>query len=87
MISKNGEQINLTPIEYKLLMFFVKNPNQIFGREELIEKVLGFDFKGYDRTIDAHIKNLRRKIENNSKDPKYIITVFGVGYRFEGEKT
>ncbi len=86
VISKKGQEINLTPIEYKLLMLFVRNPNQIFSREELIEKVLGLDFKGYDRTIDTHIKNLRRKIENNSKEPKYIITVFGAGYRFEGEK-
>lgn len=72
-----GEEINLTPVEYKLPMFFVRNPNQVFSKDELIEKVLRVDFEGYDRTIDAHIKNLRRKI---------IVIVFGTGYRSEGER-
>lgn len=84
-VYKKGDLVSLTPVQYKLLMLFVRNPNKVFSRDELIDKILGLDFKGYDRTIDAHIKNVRKKIENDPKSPMYISTVFGVGYRFEGE--
>lgn len=83
-IRKNGIPVNLTPIEFKLLMTLVKYPSKTFNREELICLVFGADFDGYDRTVDAHIKNLRQKIENDSKSPRYILTVHGVGYRFGG---
>jgi len=84
-VYKKDSLIELTPVQYKLLMFFIRNPKKVFNRDELIEHVLGSDFDGYDRTIDAHIKNIRRKIEDDPKHPKYIITVFGFGYKFEGE--
>ena len=84
-VKRNGEIINLTPNEYKLLMTMVKYPDKTFTREELICMVLGEDFNGYDRTIDTHIKNIRQKIESDPKNPKYILTVHGIGYRFGGE--
>lgn len=84
-VKKEGEPVNLTPIEYKLLMRMVQYPKKVFTREELIALALGDDFEGYDRVIDTHIKNLRQKIETDPKNPRYIITVHGVGYRFGGE--
>lgn len=85
-VYKKENIVDLTPVQYKLLMFFIRNPKKVFSRNELIDHVLGSDFDGYDRTIDAHIKNVRRKIEDDPKKPKYIATVFGFGYKFEGEK-
>lgn len=84
-VKKQGEAVNLTPNEYKLLMAMVKYPQKVFTREELIIVALGGEFDGFDRTIDSHIKNLRQKIESDTKEPKYILTVHGVGYRFGGE--
>jgi len=85
-VKKNGELINLTPNEYKFLMTLAKNPSKVFTRDEIIMIALGDDFLGFDRVIDTHIKNLRRKIENDSKSPKYILTIYGIGYRFGGDK-
>lgn len=79
-----GEPVNLTPNEYKLLLTFGRHPNRVFAREELVEKILGFDFEGDSRTIDQHVKNLRYKLEIDPKNPLYIVTVFGVGYKFTG---
>ncbi|MED1864616.1 response regulator transcription factor [Fictibacillus nanhaiensis] len=79
-----GNSVNLTPNEYKLLITFARHPNRVFSREELVEKILGFDFDGDTRTIDQHVKNLRSKLETDSKNPRYIVTVFGVGYKFTG---
>ena len=84
-VKKNDTILNLTPNEYKILMILIKYPSKAFTREELVCMVLGEDFDGFDRTIDTHIKNLRQKIENDPKTPKYILTVHGVGYRFGGE--
>lgn len=84
-VRRNEQVVNLTPIEYRILLNLAKSPFKVFTREELIDNVLGYDFSGYDRTIDTHIKNLRQKIEENSRDPKLIITVHGTGYRFGGE--
>lgn len=84
-VRKKGAVVNLTPSEYKILVAVIKYPQKTFTREELISLVLGEDFDGYDRTIDAHIKNLRQKIENDPKNPRYILTLYGVGYRFGGE--
>lgn len=83
-VRKKGTKINLTPNEYKLLVTFIRHPWRTFTREELVEKVLGFDFDGDARTIDQHVKNLRQKIETDPKRPVYIETVFGVGYSFIG---
>lgn len=84
-VKKQGKVVNLTPNEYKLLVAMVKYPQKVFTREELIIVALGGEFDGFDRTIDSHIKNLRQKIETDTKDSKYILTVHGVGYRFGGE--
>lgn len=79
------ELIKLTPNEYKLLATLVKHPNKVFTRDELIAAAFGYDFEGYDRTIDSHIKNLRQKIEQDPKRPVYVKTVHGIGYKFGGE--
>ncbi len=80
----DGKPINLTPVEFKLLGVLVREPNRVFTRTQLIEKVLGYDFEGYDRTIDVHILNLRRKLEPDANYPRYIKTVYGSGYKFTG---
>ncbi|MBM4445739.1 MAG: response regulator transcription factor [Chloroflexi bacterium] len=77
-----GKPLNLTPIEFKLLGILIKEPGRVFSRAELVEKALGYDYKGFDRTIDVHILNLRRKLEPDPRHPKYIKTVYGTGYRF-----
>jgi len=84
-VKKSGKTINLTPKEYKILSTLAKYSTKLFTREELISIVFEDNYDGYDRTIDTHIKNLRQKIETDSKNPKYIITVHGVGYRFGGD--
>lgn len=86
-IKKKGEFINLTPNEFKLLKVFLTNPGQVFTREQLLGRVYGDFFEGFDRTIDSHIKNIRHKIEDNPKKPIYIITIYGVGYKFGGTNT
>ena len=74
--------LNLSPIEFRLLGALVREPERVFSRAELIEKALGYDFEGFDRTIDVHILNLRRKLEPDPNHPRYIKTVYGVGYKF-----
>jgi DNA-binding response OmpR family regulator len=81
-VTKNGEKLNLTPNEFKILKLLAIKPNKTFTRSELIECALGNEFNGFDRTIDSYIRNLRNKIENDSKYPKYIKTIHGIGYRF-----
>jgi DNA-binding response OmpR family regulator len=85
-ITLHGDIINVTPIEYKLLSNMAKSPGRVFSRIDLLEKVQedGFIYEGYERSIDTHIKNLRKKIEADPRDPKYILTVFGMGYKFGG---
>ena len=85
-IKKNDVNVNLTTTEYKLLMKLLKYPHKTFTREELINNTLGGNYEGFDRTIDTHIKNLRQKIETNPKEPQYIITVYGTGYRLGGDE-
>lgn len=80
----NDQEVQLTQAEFKLLSTLAKNPSKIFSREELVNLVLGYNYDGFDRTIDVHIKNIRTKIEENRKNPKYILTLFGIGYRFGG---
>lgn len=84
-VKKKGLSLNLTPVEYEILLRLARFPKKVFTREELIAFALGDDYEGYDRTIDTHIKNLRQKLEDNTKEPRYIVTVYGVGYRFGGE--
>ncbi len=83
-VTKKGAPVVLTPTEFKLLQCLAQRPEQVFTRLNLVNVILGYDFEGYDRTIDAHIKNIRHKIEENPKKPSYIKTVYGVGYRFIG---
>lgn len=83
-VKKDGEYVNLTTNEFKILIALLTNPGQIFSREQLVERAFGLDYEGFDRTIDSHIKNIRQKIEDNHKEPKYIITVYGMGYKFVG---
>jgi DNA-binding response OmpR family regulator len=83
-IKKGGQYVSLTTNEFKILLALLTNPGQIFSREQLLQKAFGLDYEGFDRTIDSHIKNLRHKIEDNHKEPKYIVTVYGMGYKFEG---
>ncbi|NEW05978.1 response regulator transcription factor [Paenibacillus sp. SYP-B3998] len=83
-VVKKGEFVALTPSEHKLLFTLARHPGRIFTREDLIQKVLGYDFEGDVRAIDQHVKNLRQKIESDLKNPVYILTVFAVGYRFGG---
>jgi DNA-binding response OmpR family regulator len=76
-----GRSIELTPSEFKLLLALARSPGRVFSRFELINRVQGHDYDGYERTIDAHVKNLRRKIEPDAGQPRYVQTVHGVGYR------
>jgi len=84
-ILKNGEPVTLTPSELNILSALVKYPGNVFTRDELIVLALGEDFDGYDRAVDSHIKNLRKKIENDPKCPVYVLTVPGLGYKFGGD--
>lgn len=86
IVKKAGEVLNITPNEYEILLLFTRNPNKVFTRSQIIDVALGYEFVGYDRTIDAHIKNLRKKIEDDIKNPEYIMTVYGVGYKFKGQQ-
>ncbi|MEI6579103.1 MAG: response regulator transcription factor [Eubacteriales bacterium] len=83
-IKKNKAEISLTPNEFKILAALIKYPNKVFTRDELIKSAFGDEFEGYDRAVDSHIKNLRQKIESDPKNPVYVLTVFGVGYKFGG---
>jgi DNA-binding response OmpR family regulator len=76
-----GRPVELTPSEFKLLHALARSPGRVFSRFELINRVQGHDYDGYERTIDAHVKNLRRKIESDGGTPRYVQTVHGVGYR------
>lgn len=84
-ILKKSVEIKLTPNEYKILTTLIKYPHKVFTRDELIISALGEEFEGFDRTIDSHIKNLRAKLEDDPKNPIYVRTIHGVGYKFGGE--
>jgi len=77
-----GELVELTRSEFDLLHALASHPGRVFSRFELITKVQGYDYDGYERTIDAHVKNLRRKLAEDPKHPRYVLTVTGVGYKF-----
>lgn len=83
-IFKNGTDVSATPTEYKLLSVLARHPRRTFSRTELVEKVLGYDYEGDERVIDTHIKNLRRKIEDDPKTPQIVLSVYGHGYRLGG---
>lgn len=81
LVKVDEHPIDLTPTEFELLHLMLRNPGYAFTRDELIEKGMGYSYAGLGRTLDSHIKNLRRKIENDPKNPDLIQTVYGVGYR------
>ncbi len=81
-VKKAGRHIELTPSEFEILLLLARNPGRVFTRFQLLEAIQGQSYEGYERTIDAHIKNLRSKIEDNAKNPVLIKTVFGIGYKF-----
>jgi DNA-binding response OmpR family regulator len=81
-----GEVVDLTPTEFRLLEVMAEDPGRAFSRLDLLDRVFGYDFGGFERTVDVHVKNLRKKIEPDSKHPIYINTVYGVGYRFDSDQ-
>jgi DNA-binding response OmpR family regulator len=85
-VKVNGEYVTLTPIEYKLLTNMAENPGRVYSRMDLLEKIQdeGMYYEGYERSVDTHIKNLRKKIEQDTRQPDFIVTVFGMGYKFGG---
>lgn len=85
-VFRKGKEVILTPTEYALLVLLASHPTQLFSREQLLDAVKGLEFEGTDRIIDTHIKNLRKKIEDNKSNPHYILTAYGMGYRFGGQK-
>ena len=80
-VDVRGKDVKLTPTEFNLLRVLMESPGYVFTRNELIQKGLGYEYDGMERTLDSHIKNLRQKIEENPKQPVYIQTVYGIGYR------
>jgi DNA-binding response OmpR family regulator len=81
-VRMQDEVVNLTPTEFQLLEVLAEEPGRAFTRLELLDRVFGYDFVGFERTVDVHVKNLRKKIEPDPKQPTYIQTVYGVGYKF-----
>ncbi len=84
-VTVNHEPLNLTPTEYKILVTLARKPGRVFSRLQLMNSVMGEAFVNYERSIDTHVSNLRKKVEKDPSHPKYIHTVYGIGYRF-GEK-
>jgi DNA-binding response OmpR family regulator len=83
LVRRGDETISLTPMEFDLLTVLAQSPDRAYSRLQLLDGVQGDAYEGYERTIDSHIKNLRKKIEPDPDHPKYIITVYGVGYKLE----
>ena len=83
--SRTGQAIKLTPLEFNILAILAQRPGQTFTRAQLLDRLHGVAYGGIDRSIDAHIKNLRRKLEDDPVEPRFILTVYGVGYQFTDE--
>ena len=81
-VSVAGRMVELTPTEFDLLATMMESPGRVFSRMQLLDKIQGYAYEGYERTVDAHVKNLRQKIEEDPKHSHYILTVYGVGYKF-----
>jgi two-component system alkaline phosphatase synthesis response regulator PhoP len=81
-VLRAGEPVELTHLQFKILVILAKHPGQAFSRSQFINRLYGHEFEGYDRSIDAHIKNLRQRLERDPANPIYISTVYGVGYKF-----
>ena len=81
-VHRNSTAIRLTPTEFRLLALLMGEPGRIFSRELIIDRVFGYDFDGFDRTVDAHVSSLRRKLDSEPGEPRFIQTVYGLGYKF-----
>ncbi len=81
-VTRRGEAIHLTPSEFTLLTVLAQHPGRVFSREQLLERLYGVTYDGLARSVDAHIKNLRQKLEDDPTDPRYVITIYGIGYKF-----
>jgi len=81
-VRSEGKSISLTPTEFKILSILSGNPGRVYSRLQLLDAAMGFTYEGYERSIDTHISNLRKKIEPDPANPRYILTVYGTGYRF-----
>ena len=82
IVTQGGERIDLTTTEFDLLVVLARAPGRVFSRMELLDRVQGVAFEGYERTVDVHVKNLRKKIEPDPRHPTHVLTVYGAGYRF-----
>lgn len=83
----HGKLVDLTPKEFKILETLMREPGRVFSRLELVKRVFGMDYEGFERTVDVHIMNLRKKIEPHPNEPVYLQTVYGVGYKFRREES
>jgi DNA-binding response OmpR family regulator len=81
-ITRGGSEIDLTPTEFQLAAALARRPGRVFTRAQLLDAVRGTEVESFERAIDAHVKNIRRKLERDSRRPRYILTVYGVGYKF-----
>jgi len=84
LVRRSDRNIELTPIEFDILRVMAENSGRVYSRMQLLDKIQGDAYEGYERTIDSHIKNLRKKLELDPNHPQYIITIYGVGYKLEG---
>ena len=85
-VSRAGTTVELTPSEFELLLVLARQPGRIFTRSQLLDALHGVAFESYERAIDSHIKNLRRKLEPDPRQPRYVLTVYGVGYRLADDR-
>ena len=85
LVHVRSEKIDLTPTEFRLLTMLMKEPERSFSREQIIDQVFGYNYSGFDRTVDAHVSNIRRKIGRSTDGAQYIHSVYGIGYRFGNE--
>jgi DNA-binding response OmpR family regulator len=85
-VTRHGKEIGLTPTEFKVLFTLASSPQRVFTRSELVEKALGYQFEGYERSVDAHVKNIRRKLDDDPQSPLFLQTIYGVGYRFLAQR-
>ncbi len=85
-VARDGQLLTLTPTEFGILVSLCERPGMVLSRLQLVNMVQGYDFEGYERTIDAHVKNLRQKIEDDPRNPTFIKTIYGIGYKFIGAK-
>jgi len=84
-VTRQGQTIHLTPSEFTLLSVLAQHPGQVFSREQLLDRLYGMSYDGFARSVDAHIKNLRQKLEDDPSDPRYVLTIYGIGYKFNSE--